>query len=83
MAYYTATAYVDVSGTVYPGMQVSVTVPQEEAVDRLCDEMKMRQTDRLRHGQGNMVQNYVFNDLITNLERISDHCSNIALAALH
>ncbi len=57
--------------------------PQEEAVDRLCDEMKMRQTDRLRHGQGNMVQNYVFNDLITNLERISDHCSNIALAALH
>ena len=33
VAYYTATAYVDVSGTVYPGMQVSVTVPQEEAVD--------------------------------------------------
>lgn len=33
VAYYTATAYVDVSGTVYPGMQVTVTVPQEEASD--------------------------------------------------
>ena len=33
VAYYTATAYVDVTGTVYPGMQVTVTVPQEEASD--------------------------------------------------
>lgn len=31
VAYYTATAYVDVTGGVYPGMQVTVTVPQEEA----------------------------------------------------
>ncbi|MBQ9210377.1 MAG: HlyD family efflux transporter periplasmic adaptor subunit [Clostridia bacterium] len=33
VAYYTATAYVDVDGEVYPGMQVTVTIPQEEAVD--------------------------------------------------
>ena len=33
VAYYTATAYVDVTGTVYPGMQVTVTVPQEEAAN--------------------------------------------------
>ena len=33
VAYYTATANVDVDGGVYPGMQVTVTVPQEEAVD--------------------------------------------------
>ncbi|MBQ9251031.1 MAG: HlyD family efflux transporter periplasmic adaptor subunit [Clostridia bacterium] len=33
VAYYTATAYVDVDGDVYPGMQVTVTIPQEEAVD--------------------------------------------------
>ena len=31
VAYYTATAYVDVDAGVYPGMQVTVTVPQEEA----------------------------------------------------
>lgn len=33
VAYYSATANVDVEGDVYPGMQVTVTVPQEEAVD--------------------------------------------------
>ncbi|MBR3019189.1 MAG: HlyD family efflux transporter periplasmic adaptor subunit [Clostridia bacterium] len=33
VAYYTATAYVDVTDGVYPGMQVTVTVPQEEAAD--------------------------------------------------
>ena len=33
VAYYTATAYVDVDGGVYPGMQVTVTIPQEEASD--------------------------------------------------
>ena len=33
VAYYTANAYVDVDGGIYPGMQVTVTVPQEEAVD--------------------------------------------------
>ena len=33
VAYYTATARVDVDGGVYPGMQVTVTIPQEEAVD--------------------------------------------------
>lgn len=33
VAYYTTTAYVDVDGGVYPGMQVTVTIPQEEAAD--------------------------------------------------
>lgn len=33
VAYYTATAYVDVEPGVYPGMQVTVTLPQEEATD--------------------------------------------------
>lgn len=33
VAYYTATAYVETDGGVYPGMQVTVTIPQEEAVD--------------------------------------------------
>ncbi len=56
--------------------------PLEEAIDILCDEIKMRQVARLRHGQGNILQNFVFNDLITNLERVSDHCSNIGLSIL-
>ena len=56
--------------------------PLEEAIDDLCDEIEKRQVERLRHRQGNITQNFVFSDLITNLDRISDHCSNIALAQL-
>ena len=56
--------------------------PQEEVVELLCDELKMRQVDRLRHRQGNIIQNWVFNDLLTDLERISDHCLNIATAIM-
>ena len=56
--------------------------PLEEVIDYLTDEIKMRQIGRLSHGQGNILQNFVFNDLITNFERVADHCSNIALATL-
>ena len=56
--------------------------PLEEVIDFLIDEMKMRQIGRLRHGQGNILQNFVFSDLLTNYERIADHCSNIALDML-
>ncbi len=56
--------------------------PLEEVIDFLIDEMKMRQIERLRHGQGNILQNFVFSDLLTNFERIADHCSNMALDML-
>ena len=56
--------------------------PLEEAIDDLCDEMEIRQIGRLGQRQGNITQNFVFKDLITNLERVSDHCSNISLAQL-
>ena len=51
-------------------------------IDYLCDEMKTRQVQRLQKGMVNILQNFIFNDLITNFERVSDHCSNIALAEL-
>ena len=56
--------------------------PLEDAIDALSDEMKLRQVERLRHHQGNITLNFVFNDLIMNYERVSDHCSNVALAML-
>jgi len=56
--------------------------PLEEVIDDLSDEMKMRHIDRLQHGHCTIANGFVFNDLITNFERISDHCSNIALAII-
>lgn len=56
--------------------------PLEELVDNLCDEMKLHHIDRLQKGECTFERGFVFNDLLTDLERISDHCSNIALAMI-
>ena len=56
--------------------------PLEEVIDELCDQLKLRHVDRLQHGRCTVAQGFVFNDLITNMERISDHCSNVAIALI-
>ena len=56
--------------------------PLEEIVDTLCDEMKSHHIDRLQQGICTLNQGFVFNDLLTNFERVADHCSNIALALI-
>ena len=56
--------------------------PLEEVVDELCDQLKLRHVDRLQHGRCTISQGFVFNDLVTNLERVSDHCSNVAIALI-
>lgn len=56
--------------------------PLEEMVDFLCDELKMRHISRVQSGICSLNQGFAFNDLITSYERISDHCSNIAVAVI-
>lgn len=56
--------------------------PLEEIIDGLCDEMKLHHVDRLQAGQCTLAQGFVFNDLLTNYERVADHCSNIAVALI-
>ena len=56
--------------------------PLEQTIDDLCDEMKAHHIQRLTDGACSLERGYVFNDLITNFERISDHCSNIGVAML-
>ena len=51
--------------------------PLEELIDILCDEAKLRHTDRVKLGLCSLGQGFVYNDLLTNYERIADHCSNI------
>ncbi|MDI9498521.1 MAG: Na/Pi cotransporter family protein [Bacillota bacterium] len=52
--------------------------PLEEVVDRLRSEIKIRHITRLQSGVCTIELGFVLTDLLTNLERISDHCSNIA-----
>ena len=56
--------------------------PLEEIIDGLCDEMKSHHVDRLQQGLCTLNQGFVFNDLLTNYERVADHCSNIAVAVI-
>ena len=56
--------------------------PLEERIDRLCEAMKHRQIDRLTRGVYTRQNSFVFSDLISNYERVSDHCSNIALSVI-
>ena len=56
--------------------------PLEELIDDLSDELKHRHIDRLQKGICTLQHGFVFNDLVTNFERISDHCSNLAVAMI-
>ena len=56
--------------------------PLEELIDSLCDEMKLHHVDRLQRGICQLTQGFVFNDLLTNYERVADHCSNLAVAMI-
>ena len=56
--------------------------PLEEVVDELCDQMKLNHVERLQQGICTIQQGFVFNDIVTNCERVSDHCSNIAVAMI-
>ncbi len=53
--------------------------PLEEVVDTLRTEMKSRHIDRLQEKICTIEQGFIFTDLLTDLERVSDHCSNIAV----
>ena len=56
--------------------------PLEEVIDDLCDRLKINHVDRLQKGECTIATGFVFNDVITNCERVSDHCSNIAVALI-
>ena len=56
--------------------------PLEEVIDDLVKEMKQRHIVRLRSGNCSMEAGLLLEDILTNYERVSDHCSNIAAALI-
>lgn len=56
--------------------------PLEEVVDQLRNRLKNRHIKRLQNGQCTIELGFIFTDLLTNLERVSDHCSNIAVCLI-
>ena len=56
--------------------------PLEETIDRLTEEVRRRHILRLQAGECTIQLGFILNDLLTNLERVSDHCSNIAMSVI-
>ena len=56
--------------------------PLEEVIDTLNIELKNRHIKRLQNNACTVELGYIYQDLITNFERVSDHCSNIAGALI-
>ncbi len=52
--------------------------PLEEIIDEFKDFLRSQHIERMRKGDCSIEAGFVWSDLITNLERIADHCSNIA-----
>ena len=56
--------------------------PLEQVIDKLVDELKLRHIKRLRDGKCTIELGFIFSDLLTDIERVSDHCSNIAVCMI-
>lgn len=56
--------------------------PLEQVVDELCLEMKKRHVLRLQDGRCTIELGFILADLLNNLERVADHCSNVALGLI-
>ncbi len=56
--------------------------PLEQTVDRLVDAIKSGHIARLRAGECSIELGFILSDVLNDLERVSDHCSNIAVAVI-
>ena len=52
--------------------------PLEQVIDKLKDKLRTNHIARLQRGECSLAAGFVLSDLLTNLERVADHCSNIA-----
>ena len=58
--------------------KASLVEPLEQVVDYLRDQIKLRHTIRLQKSLCSIELGFILSDILTNLERVSDHCSNVA-----
>jgi len=56
--------------------------PFEQVIDSLSMEIKQRHIKRVRKGKCTIELGFILEDIITNFERVSDHCSNIAVCMI-
>ena len=65
-----------------PEAKVARVEPLEQVIDGLTADIKSNHIVRLQKGHCTIEMGFVLSDLLTNCERVSDHCSNIAVAQI-
>ena len=55
-----------------------MTEPLEQVIDKLKEELRTRHLIRLQNRECSVAAGFIWSDLLTDLERVSDHCSNIS-----
>ncbi|MGN0741123.1 MAG: Na/Pi cotransporter family protein [Candidatus Fimadaptatus sp.] len=70
-------AYVDENAA-----KAKLVEPLEAVVDDMIRELKLRHVARLREGRCSVEHGFVFSDILNNLERVADHCSNLAVCVI-
>ncbi len=76
---------VDNTVNAYINNDISLAVrvePLEQVIDNLTAEIKTKHIERLQRGECTIEMGFILSDMLTNYERISDHCSNIAVAMI-
>ena len=76
---------INLAFTAFSENNVSVAMsvePLEQVIDRLKELMRTNHIQRLQKGNCSMEGGCIWSDLLTNLERTSDHCSNIAVSII-
>lgn len=56
--------------------------PLEQIIDKIKSRIRKNYIQRMQEGEGTFEMGFILSDLLTNYERIADHCSNIAVAVL-
>ena len=64
------------------GATARMVEPIEQCVDHLVTDIKARHITRLQAGECSIPLGFILSDVLTNFERISDHCSNVAVAVI-
>lgn len=57
--------------------------PLEETIDEMTKQLRANHIERLSNQDCTLLMGFVYNDLILNIERVADHCSNIAFSVMH
>ncbi|MFI3313153.1 MAG: Na/Pi cotransporter family protein [Eubacteriales bacterium] len=79
------TEIMDISVRAYNANDVELAKqvePLEQVIDRLIERSKLHHVERLQAGRCTIELGFILSDILTNYERISDHCSNIAVCVI-